>query len=387
MNNESVFALRFVMKDFTKMRKAVEQINKNIEMMKKNADKASGSMNKLNTSMGKTIRTVGKFALAYFTLSKVISTTFKKAQETIQIDLMAQSAGIAADKIGKLGKVLRAYGGDARTAGAAYASLTDIIGGAQHGFGISQEIARVNAMYGIGLNYGNISQEELMTNIAVKMKELRGKNDQWAINQIASAYGLDASMANFLAEQGANWSNKVNREKFEKLSKSESRQLIESQETLTNQIEALMAKSAPLITQVLGVLEQMLPVLQAIADVLDMKWWKRQGERLGNWWSDITKTAPKEVSTQAKKEYARQEMLAGRLDYGKYLELMEKYTLENVKGNGFINIAPVSNEQAPITVSDNSTVKVELVNNSGSKIGIGNIKSDRQMSVAASMEK
>lgn len=239
MNKESVFALRFVMKDFAKMRKGVEQINKNLEQMQKNANKASGGMNKLNTSMGKAIRTIGKFALAYFALSKVISTTFKKANETIQIDLMAQSAGVAADKIGKLGKALRIYGGDAKSAGSAYMSLTDIIGGAQHGMGISEDVQRVNAMYGIGFNYGNISQDALMTQIATRMHALRKEGDQWAINQIAKAYGIDTPMANFLAEQGANWSSKANRYQFEKVSKSETQRLIEAQDNLEVEIAKL----------------------------------------------------------------------------------------------------------------------------------------------------
>ena len=247
MNQESVFALRFVMKDFAKMRKGIEQINKNLEQMKENANKASGGMDKLTASIGKTIRSIGKFALAYFALSKIINTTFKKVQESIQIDLMAQSAGVAAEKIGKLGKALRMYGGDAKSAGSAYNSLIDIIGGAQHGMGISQDVARVNAMYGIGFNYGNISQDELLTNIAIKMKELRGKGDQWAINQIASAYGLDASMAEFLTKHGSKWSSKANQEEWKKLSVSETQQLINAQDSLEQEIANFGTMLMPLL--------------------------------------------------------------------------------------------------------------------------------------------
>ena len=239
MNKEATFALRFVMKDFAKMRKAVEQMNKNLEQMRKNANKASNSMNKLNTSMGNTLRSLSKFALGYFAISKIISTTFKKANETIQLDMMAQSAGVATEKIGKLGKALRIYGGDAKSAGSAYMSLTDIIGGAQHGMGISEEVQRVNAMYGIGFNYGNISQDALMTQIATRMHALRKEGDQWAINQIAKAYGIDTPMANFLAEQGANWSSKANRYKWERVSKSETQRLIEAQDNLETALAEL----------------------------------------------------------------------------------------------------------------------------------------------------
>lgn len=262
MNQEAVFALRFIMKDFAKMRKGIEQMNKNLEQMQNNAKKASGGMNNLNTSMGKSIRTLTKFALAYFTLSKIMSSTFKKANEAVQIDLMAQSAGVAADKIGKLGKALRLYGGDAKSAGSAYASLTNIIGGATHGMGISEDVMRVNAMYGIGFNYGNISQEELMTQIAKSMHSLRKQGDQWAINQIASAYGLDAPMAEFLAEQGANWSSEANKHKFAKVSKSETQRLIESQDNLDAQLANLGNRLIPILTRLVDATEKILVWLE-----------------------------------------------------------------------------------------------------------------------------
>lgn len=262
MNQEATFALRFIMKDFAKMRKGIEEMNKNLEKMQNNAKKASGGMNNLNTSMGKTIRTIGKFALAYFALSKIMSATFKKASETIQIDLMAQSAGVAAEKIGKLGKALRIYGGDARSAGSAYSSLSDIIGGATHGMGISEDVARVNAMYGIGFNYGNISPDTLMTEIAKTMHRLRGQNDQWAISQIAKAYGIDTPMANFLAEQGASWSSEANKHKFERVSKSETQRLIESQDNLDAQLAKLGNRMIPVLTKLVNVTEQLLAWLE-----------------------------------------------------------------------------------------------------------------------------
>ena len=275
MNNESVFALRFVVKNVAEMKKAVNEMNKNIGKMQKNANKASSSINKLNTGFGKAIKSIGKFALAYFALSKIINTAFTKANESIQLDMMAASAGVAAEKIGKLGKALKIYGGDAKSAGSAYASLTDIIGGATHGRGISEDVARVNAMFGIGFNYGNITQDQLMTNIAVAMKRLKGQGDQWGINQIASAYGLDSAMANFLAEQGANWSNKANREKLAKLSKSETKQLIESQDALNEEFANLSRNVIPALTTAMkslnAVLEIITPYIKAIADWLGKK--------------------------------------------------------------------------------------------------------------------
>lgn len=251
MNKEAVFALRFVLKDVAKMRKAMEQMNKNLAQMQKNARTSSKGIDKVSASFNKAARSALKFAAAYFTLSKIVGTVFQKAEESIQVRMLADAAGVAADKVGKLGKALRTYGGSAKSAGAAYASLTDIIGGAQHGLGVSEDIARVNAMYGIGFNYGMIGQDELMTNIAVSMKKLRAKGDQWGINQIASAYGLDTAMANFLADQGANWKSEVNAKKWTELNKSDTEKLLDEQDKLKETLTDLSLKIVPLLTGLL----------------------------------------------------------------------------------------------------------------------------------------
>lgn len=258
MNQEAQFALRFVVKDLAKIRKACDEMNERLANMDRRAKRASKSIDGVQKSFRKATVSIGKFALAYFTLSKMISTVFSKAAESIQIDMMADSAGVAAEKIGKLGKALRVYGGDAKTAGSAYMNLTNIIGGATHGRGLSEDITRVNAMYGIGFNYGNISQDQLMTNIAVAMQKLRNKGDQWGINQIASAYGIDTSMANFLSEQGANWSSTANKEKWEKLSRSETRQLIEAEEALKEEYAKLTSNFLPDLVKGLEKLNQFL---------------------------------------------------------------------------------------------------------------------------------
>lgn len=264
MNQEAVFALRFVVKDLAKMRKGIEQMNKNIKNMQKNANNASKGVEKVNSSFNKAAKSALKFAAAYFTVSKIISTVFSKANEALQLNEMAISAGIAADKIGKLGKVLKRYGGDARSAGAAYASLTNIIGGAQHGMGISEDVARVNAMFGIGFNYGNVSQDQLMTQIAMAMHRLKQNNDSWGINQIASAYGLSSDVAAMLATHGANWKNVVSAEEFEKMNMSEAQRLIKAQEDLEESLRSAVMKLAPVLTE----------LVNAINDLLD--WLKRK---------------------------------------------------------------------------------------------------------------
>lgn len=257
MNQESVFALRFVVKDLAKVRKAIETMNKNLESMQKNADKTKASLEKMNSSLGKGAKSLAKFALSYFTISKIIGTVFNKTAEAVQISNMAQQAGVAQGAIGRLGKALRAYGGDARSAGAAYANLTNIIGKARHGFGISEDVQRVNAMYGIGFNFGNIGKDELMTNIAKSMHRLHGKGDQWAINQIASAYGIDSAMANFLAEKGGSWKKFVNTKEYKDLNRSELQKILDTEDEMNQVMENMSRK-----------------VVQGLSDILD--WLKKK---------------------------------------------------------------------------------------------------------------
>lgn len=264
MNKEAVFALRFVMKDFAKMRKGIDQINKNLEQMKKTSNNASRGINNVNTAMSKATRSVLKFAAAYFTLSKITSTIFAKSNEAIQLRLIADTAGVAADKIGKLGKALRVYGGDAKAAGSAYSSLTSVIGGATHGMGVSEDIMRVNSMYGIGFNYGNISQDELMTEIARSMYSLRQKGDQWAINQIASAYGLDSSVATFLSKYGTNWKSQADAQKVFMPKESETQQLIKKEDELNRRLEELVFKLEPVLNGLLSAIIQLTDWVYAV---------------------------------------------------------------------------------------------------------------------------
>lgn len=340
MNQEAQFALRFVVKDLAKIRKATDEMNKRLADMGKRANTASKGIDKVQGSFRKATVAIGKFALAYFALSKMIGTVFAKAAESIQIDMMADSAGVAAEKIGKLGKALRVYGGDAKTAGSAYMNLTNIIGGATHGRGLSEDITRVNAMYGIGFNYGNISQDQLMTNIAVAMQKLRKKGDQWGINQIASAYGIDTSMANFLSEQGANWSNKANKEKWEKLSKSETRQLIEAQEALKTAYENAMNNLAPTLTSILKALEPIADALQPIAKMLNINFVKKQagdaGESIGEWWYNTFNKKPSEkqpeITPEAYSQYQFGLYKQGKISYDKYIDLVEKFRQQKYDG-------------------------------------------------------
>lgn len=293
MNKEAQFGLRFVVKDLAKMRKAMTEMNKNLEKMQGNANKASKGVDKISGSFGKATKSVLKFAAAYFALSKIIGTVFSKANETLQAQLMATTAGIQVSQIKRFGKALKEFGGDARSAGAAYASLTNIIGGAKHGFGISEDVQRVNAMYGIGFNYGNISQDQLLTNIATSMHRLRGKGDQWAINQIANAYGLDDSISAMLAKHGANWKGFVSKQQIDDMGVSDARKLVKAQDDIKTKMDSLFEKLVPFIDKGLDFFMKAIDYLEHIGDT-----W--MGQMLG-----YESTEQKQQRIQAEKDEAK----------------------------------------------------------------------------------
>lgn len=261
MNQEAVFALKFVVKDLAKMQRGIDTVNKNLEKLNKtvgkgnkNFNKQTKEVNKLNQSFAKAARGALKFALAYVTVQKIFNTAMKNANESLQLHLMADMAGVAAEKVNKLGRALLRYSGDAKSAGSAYRSLSDIIGGATHGMGISEDVSRVNAMYGIGINYGNISEDELMTNIAVAMNRLKNNGDTWGIRQIASAYGLDDAMADFLATEGANWAAKRDTYEAPLTEREAAVKQVESLKKLEDQIDKLVNKIMPHISHVIDLI-------------------------------------------------------------------------------------------------------------------------------------
>lgn len=385
MNQEAVFALRFVLKDLAKMRKGIEQMNKNIENLKDTSSGASKNLDKVNTSMGKATRSVLKFAAAYFTLSRITSTIFSKAHEAMYLQGISISAGIAADKIGKLGSALKRYGGDARSAGAAYTSLTNIIGGATHGMGISEDVMRVNAMYGIGFNYGNISQEGLMTNIAKAMHRLKGQGDSFAIQQIAGAYGLGSDVTALLAEHGANWRNVVSAEDWKMMNMSDAQKQIKASNDLQNAVDNAVSELTPALTQLIGYLKELTPILGDIASVLNntigklFKIGEKAGRWIGNkyadymepvWREQYRKEHPDLSSSQLATAWSRMvekgQMTQEQFDYLYQTKIMPMYLEEHYGIDK--NISNVANQGNYTTI--------ELLNNSGNKLQVGKVDSD-----------
>ncbi len=231
MNNEAQFGVRFAVKgakeiqktmdavnaQLKKLQKTTEGVDKKIDELGEKVNKSSkkgknafkeseNNANSLSKSLDKVMKKWLSIGGAVTLVSVLMRRTFSKIDEYIGINRMANSAGIAAERIGSLGKKLKElYGGDASSAAAAYTSLSDILGAARHGRGISEDVVMAASRYGIALNGGMLSEDQLMTNIAKAMQAQRNRGNMFGVREIASAFGIDEALMLHLATRGANW--------------------------------------------------------------------------------------------------------------------------------------------------------------------------------------
>lgn len=261
-HNTANFTLRFVVKNLAQMERAINEINKNLGKMADSAeksnnrseqatDRATDSIAKMQKALDKTIVKWTKVGIVVGLVSSMIRKAFTKADEYIGLKAISQSADVATTKIERLGKALKeSYGGSFGDAAAAYTSLSDILFGARTGKGISDQVAIASSRYGIALNAGNMSEEQLMTNIAVAMKNANATYGMAAVREIADAFGIDQAMMLHLTERGANWDRNLPESSLAQM-KAEAEQakvLQQRWDTITDKlINVVFPKLIPLI--------------------------------------------------------------------------------------------------------------------------------------------
>ena len=282
MNNEAQFGVRFAVKNAKSVQKQMDSINaklkqmgvsaqqtgKKIDQSGKEAEQAGKKQdqalesgikksNELSKALDKTVKKWLSIGGAVTLVATIIRKAFNKVDEITGLKAMANTAGIAASRIESLGKKLREYGGDASSAASAYTSVGDILGAARSGRGISQDIVTASSRYGIALNGGMLSEEQMITNIAKAMQIQRKRGNMYGVRDIASAFGIDEPMMLHLSQAGANWDRGLPAANLA-TKQAEAQKLKELQTKLDNMIDKLLAEVIPLL----------IPALQGIIDVV-----------------------------------------------------------------------------------------------------------------------
>ncbi|MEE1227263.1 MAG: hypothetical protein UHM08_09200 [Bacteroidales bacterium] len=238
------------------------------EVFTKGTQKANKMSNSLDRLAKKWLSIGGAITL----VSSIVRRAFARVDELTGLNRMAQSAGVAQNRIYSLGRALKQYGGDAASAASTYTSLNDILGGARAGKGISDEVVSASARYGISLNGGMLSEEQLMTNIARAMQAQRKKGNMYGVRDIASAFGIDEAMMLHLSQKGANWDRGLPAANM-KQAQAEAQKTQQLRDRLNELVNQFLDVSLPLIND----------AMQALLDLIN--WLK---DKFG-WHKDATK--------------------------------------------------------------------------------------------------
>lgn len=283
MNNEAQFGVRFAVKNAKQVQKQMDAINaklkqmgvtaqqtgKKLEENSKDAEQAgkkqertfeSGSKkaNEMSKSLDRVVKKWLSIGGAVTLVATIIRRAFAKVDEITGLRAMATSAGVAASRIESLGKKLREYGGDASSASSAYTSLGDILGGARSGRGISQDVVTASSRYGIALNGGMLTEDQLMTNIAKAMQVQRKRGNMYGVRDIASAFGIDEAMMLHLSQAGANWDRGLPAANLAK-KQADAAKAKALQIKLENFLDEFTAQIIPIL----------IPALQGLVDVIN----------------------------------------------------------------------------------------------------------------------
>lgn len=294
MNNEAQFGVRFAVKNAKQVQKTMDAINAKLKQMgvsteqvgkkidqtgkeaestgkkqDKTLDSGVKKADKMTNALDRVMRKWLSIGGAITLVSMVIRKALSRVDELTGLNRMAQSAGVAQSKIYSLGKELKKlYGADASSAASAYTSLGDILGGARSGRGISSDVVTAASRYGIALNGGMLTEDQLMTNIAVAMKAQRNKGNMYGVRDIANAFGIDEAMMLHLSNKGKDWDRGLPAANLKEAQDS-AKKARELQDKLDTLAKELIDNVLPLVVK----------GMQAIVDVVD--WLKQKYGNFG----------------------------------------------------------------------------------------------------------
>lgn len=210
---------------------------------------------------------------AFFSVSKLISDTFKFNNQVLALYAVADAAGVAAENVESLGLALQQYGGDVSSAGNIYKTLENMRVQISQGK-ITDSQREAMARYGV--NYmgrnGIASADEMLRNLAQVMPGLNAGERM----DLARAVGLDTPTMLLLSKGIKNLDEtlKENGKKLS-LSGSENREnavkLNQAMNDLTASWNLFISNLSPVLTQILDVLTPIVGLLDKVVFGLSKK--------------------------------------------------------------------------------------------------------------------
>lgn len=269
MNNElSQFLITFTTQGLTEVKDGIDDLNKKLDGLQNGFDSASKGSDGLFAGLGVLLARLGIFGGVLATVASAITNAFNVQERILDLNNMAAAAGVASEKIEILGIALQRYGGDTGVAGATYKKITDLLTEYSQGK-IPDNQREMMARYGFNIQPG-MTPDQVLDVLRDAMYRRVQVGDYGGRNQIASAFGLDQSVALLLSQSAQDLTRALkSAEQKVVLSGEENRKnalaLQEAKEQLKATWDSVSVELIPLITDVLELLKPIVKLLAPIA--------------------------------------------------------------------------------------------------------------------------
>lgn len=268
MNNElSQFLITFTTQGLTEVKDGIDDLNKKLDGLQTGFDSASQGSDGLFAGLGILLARLGIFSGVLATVAAAITNAFNVQDRILDLNNMAAAAGVASEKIETLGIALQRYGGDTGVAGTTYKKITDLLTEYSQGK-IPDNQREMMARYGFNIQPG-MTPDQVLDVLRDAMYRRVQAGDYGGRNQIASAFGLDQSVALLLSQSAQDLTRALkSAEEKVVLSGEENRKnalaLQEAKEQLKATWDSVSAELIPIITDVLEILK---PIVQLLAPI------------------------------------------------------------------------------------------------------------------------
>lgn len=144
MNEIANFFVKFTTDGLTELKQGFEDIEKRLDKMEQGLTKSTGSFGKMFDSAGQLATKIGLVTTAI----KAMKDALNLKDQVISLQNLATSVGVGADKIEGMGRALRQFGGDWKTAGGLYGRITDMMTQLHKGKFTQSDLA---SLYGVDI--------------------------------------------------------------------------------------------------------------------------------------------------------------------------------------------------------------------------------------------